>query len=135
MCLRNINSIEAARAFLPSFILKWNEKFSVKPRDAVLAHRRWTKTEAALEIALARQEERVLSKALTFSYGGTKYRANTHRPGAAMRGAEVLLRRLADGRATARCVESSAAMSAVFRHVPRHGGHCGRACKPLQSDP
>src|SRR5487761_2130235 len=98
MRLSNINSIEAAHAFLPSFILKWNEKFSVKPRDAVSAHVPWTKTEAALDIALARQEERVLSKALTFSYGGTKYCVNTHGPGTAMRGAKVLVHHLADGR-------------------------------------
>ena len=83
---------------MPSFIVKWNEKFSVQPRDAVSAHRPWTKTEAALDIALARQEERVLSKALTFSYGGTKYCVNTHGPGTAMRGAKVLVHHLADGR-------------------------------------
>ena len=98
MRLSNINSIEAAHAFLPSFILKWNEKFSVKPRDAVSAHVPWTKTEAALDIALARQEARVLSKALTFSYGGTKYCVNTRGPGTAMRGATVLVHHLADGR-------------------------------------
>jgi hypothetical protein len=39
MRLRNISSMEAAQAFLPSFMLKWNEKFSVDPSDTVPAHR------------------------------------------------------------------------------------------------
>ena len=98
MRLSNINLIEAAQAFLPSFILKWNEKFPVAPRDTVSAHRPWTETGAVLDLALARQEERVLSKALTFSHGGTKYCVNTGGPGTAMRGARVLVHHLADGR-------------------------------------
>ena len=98
MRLSHVDSIEAAHSFLPSFILKWNEKFSVKPRDAVSAHRPWTKTEAALDVALARQEERILSKALPFSYGATKYCVNPRGPGTAMRGAKVLVHHLADDR-------------------------------------
>ena len=44
MRLSNISSIEAARAFLPGFILKYNEKFGVPPHDETPAHRPWTKT-------------------------------------------------------------------------------------------
>ena len=46
--------------------------------------KRWT-------IALARREERVLSKALTFSSAGTKYCVKTDGPGTALRGAKVTL--------------------------------------------
>ena len=42
-------------------------------------------------------EERTLSKALTFSYGGTKYCVKTSGPGTAMRGAKVLVHHFADG--------------------------------------
>ena len=98
MRLRNISSMEVAQAFLPSFIQMWNAKFAVEPRDKVPAHRPWTKAEDELDLLLARREERVLSKALTFSYGGTKYCVKTIGPGTAMRGAKVLVHHLTDGR-------------------------------------
>lgn len=98
MRLSNINSIEAARAFLPGFVLQYNEKFGVPPRDETPAHRPWTKTEDELDEALARREERVLTKALTFSSGGRKYCVKTAGPGTALRGARVTLHHFADGR-------------------------------------
>jgi len=39
----------------------------------------------------------VLTKALTFSYGGTKYCVKTSGPGTAMRGAKILVHRFTDG--------------------------------------
>lgn len=49
MCLCNISSMQEAQAFLPSFILAWNERFAVSPSDPAPAHRhgrrprtRWT---------------------------------------------------------------------------------------------
>ena len=98
MRLSNINSMEAAQAFLPGFILKYNEKFAVPPRDETPSHRPWTKTADELDEALARREERVLSKALTFSCGGKKYCVRTSGPGTALRGARVTLLHFADGR-------------------------------------
>lgn len=98
MRLRNISSITTAQAFLPLFILTWNEKFAVEASDKIPAHRPWTKTGDDLDLALARQEERVLSKALTFSYGGTKYCVKTQGPGTAMRGAKVTVHHFTDGR-------------------------------------
>ena len=50
-----------------------------------------------LDAALARQEERVLSKALTFSCGGTKYCVKTAGPGTAMRGAKIAVHHFTDG--------------------------------------
>jgi hypothetical protein len=98
MRLRNISSMEAAQASLPSFMQTWNERFAVEPSDKVPAHRPWTKAEDELDLLLARREERVLSKALTFSYGGTKYCVKTTGPGTAMRGAKVLVHHFTDGR-------------------------------------
>jgi transposase len=98
MRLSNINSIEAAPAFLPGFILRYNEKFGVPPRDETPAHRPWTKTVDELDETLARREERVLTRALTFSSGGKKYCVKTAGPGTALRGARVALHHFADGR-------------------------------------
>jgi hypothetical protein len=55
------------------------------------AHRPWIGTEDALDDLLARREERVVSKALTFSSAGTKYCVKTDGPGIALRGAKVIL--------------------------------------------
>jgi transposase len=98
MRLRNICSLSGAQAYLPEFILEWNKKFAVEARDNTSAHRPWTKTAEDLDLALARQEERVLSKALTFSHGGTKYCVKTQGPGTAMRGAKIMVHHFADGR-------------------------------------
>ena len=40
----------------------------------------------------------MLSKTLTFSYGGTKYFVKTQGPGTAMRGAKIVVYHFADGR-------------------------------------
>jgi transposase len=98
MRLRQIGSMAAAQAWLPEFIAVWNKKFAVPPRDETPAHRPWTKSAEELELALAAQEERVLTKALTFSYGGTKYCVKTPGPGTAMRGAKIVVHRFTDGR-------------------------------------
>ena len=71
MRLHGIASIEAANAFLPTFIATWNKKFAVPARDATSAHRPWTSTPEALDDILARREEWVLSKALSFRSSGT----------------------------------------------------------------
>jgi hypothetical protein len=98
MRLRNIASMEAGQAFLPTFMRFWNEKFGIPARDARSAWRPWTKGVEALDIELASREERTLSKALTFGFGGTKYCVNVRGPGTAMRGGKVLVHRLVDGR-------------------------------------
>jgi hypothetical protein len=91
MRLQNISSIEATHGFLPTFIASWNERFAVPPRNGTSAHRPWTGTPEALDHTLARHEERVLSKTLTFSSAGTKYCVNAKAPGTALRGAKVAL--------------------------------------------
>jgi len=97
MRLRAISGIEAANAFAPKFIAIWNEKFAVPPRDPSCAHRPWTDTGEALEDLLARRDERVLSKALTFRSGGVMYCVKTSGPGTALRGAKVTLHHFVGG--------------------------------------
>ena len=97
MRLQGISGIASAQAFVPRFIAIWNGRFAIEPRDPVNAHRPWTQTPEALEAALARQEERVLSKALTFSAAGTMYCVKTKDAGIALRGARVTLRHFLEG--------------------------------------
>jgi transposase len=97
MQLRNIASMEAANAFSPIFIASFNQRFAGPPRDDASAFRPWTDTPEALDTALARREERVLSKALTFSSAGTKYCVNAGGPGTALRGAKVTLHHFVGG--------------------------------------
>lgn len=97
MRLRNISSMEAANGFSPAFIETFNNRFAGPPRDDASAFRPWTDTPEALDTALARREERVLSKALTFSSAGTKYCVNTRGPGTALQGAKVTLHHFLGG--------------------------------------
>jgi len=97
MRLEGISSIEEAQAFAPKFMAMWNARFAVEPRDAEPAHRPWTQTISALDEALARRDERVLSKALTFRCGGTLYCVKTTGPGTALRSARVSLLHYLDG--------------------------------------
>ena len=97
MRLEGISDIETAQDFVPRFIAIWNKKFEVQPSDSSDAHRPWTQAPEALDQALARQETRVLSKALTFSTSGTLYCVKTKDAGIALRGASVTLRHFLDG--------------------------------------
>jgi transposase len=97
MRLRDICSMESANGFLPAFIETHNKRFAVEPRDPAPAHRPWSDTAEALDDLLARREERVLSKALTFSSAGTKYCVKTDGPGTALRGVKVTLHHAISG--------------------------------------
>ncbi len=97
MRLRGISTMAEAEAFFPTFIAAFNTKFGVAARDPADAHRRWMLGAATLEEALARREERVLSKALTFGCGGVRYAVQTKGPGLALRGAKVTLLHFMDG--------------------------------------
>ncbi len=89
MRLRGIATMAEAEAYLPVFMAAWNQKFAVDPRDDASAHRPWTGSAADLDAMLARREERVLSKALTFRAGGSMYCVKTSGPGTTLRGARA----------------------------------------------
>jgi transposase len=122
MRLQNVCSIEAANTFAPVFIAFWNGRFAVKPSDETSAHRPWTDTPKALEDALARHEERVLSKALTFSSAGTKYCVKTTGPGTALRGAKVMLRHFVGGGMSVHYKDRLLQVTAWDLPRPRRGG-------------
>jgi transposase len=97
MRLRGVSDIVGAQAFAQEFIALWNARFARPPLEACDAHRPWTKSLEALDEALARREQRTLSKALTFSAGGKLYCVQTNGPGTALRGARVTLLHFQDG--------------------------------------
>lgn len=118
MRLEGISSLEEAQAFAPRYIEIWNDRFAVAPRDPADAHRPWTRGPLALDEALARREERVLSKALTFSAEGTRYCVKTAGAGIAMRGARVTLRHFLDGSLQVSYKDRILTCTA-FRQLPR----------------
>ena len=91
MRLRGISSMEEAQAYAPQYIAAWNAGRAKPPRVAEDAHRPWTAGLDALDEALARREERTLSKALNFSSGGALWCVKTSGPGIALRGAKITL--------------------------------------------
>jgi transposase len=97
MRLAGVSCIDEAQAFADGFLERWNKRFAVAPRQAEDAHRPWSGSKADLAEALARREERTLSKALTFSAGATRYAVRTQGPGTALRGAKVTLLHMLDG--------------------------------------
>jgi transposase len=97
MRLAGVCDVAGAQAFAQGFIETWNAKFARSPLVAADGHRPWTKGPEALDEALARREERTLSKALTFSAAGKVYCVKTNGPGTALRGARVTLLHFQDG--------------------------------------
>jgi hypothetical protein len=74
-----------------------NARFAVPPRVSEDAHLPWDKGARALDEALTIQEERTLSKALTFSAGGGGGGSKTAGAGIALRGAKITVRYFLDG--------------------------------------
>jgi transposase len=125
MRLAGVSSIDEAQAFAEGFLERWNKKFARAPRQAEDAHRRWSGSRADLAEALARREERTLSKALTFSAGATRYAAKTQGPGTALRGAKITLLHMLDGTMRVRFKDRDLAFT-PFKTLP--------APPPLEDD-
>jgi transposase len=117
MRLAAVSSIEEAQAFADGFLERWNKRFAVAPRLAEDAHRRWSSSRADLAEALARREERTLSKALTFSAGATRYAVKTQGPGTALRGAKITLLHMLDGTMRVRFKDRDLAVT-PFKTLP-----------------
>ena len=97
MRLAGVCGIAGAQAFAQGFLETWNARFAKPALDEADAHRPWTKGPEALDEALARREQRTLSKAPTFSAGRKLYCVKTVGPGMALRGARVTLLHFQDG--------------------------------------
>jgi len=88
MRLRKIASREAGNAYLPEFVVDFNQRFAEPPRSTVDLHRPLTAKEDLSHI-LTWQETRTLSKNLTLQFQKTVYQIQTQRPFYALRNALV----------------------------------------------
>jgi transposase len=86
--LRGISSWEAGNAYLPEFILDFNQRFAVLPHSAQNAHRTLGPHNNLSQI-LTWQEPRLLSKNLTVQFQKVVYQIQTPHPTYAMRHAAV----------------------------------------------
>jgi len=89
--LRNISSIEAANEFLKEYKYEISDKFAVKPKSPVNAHRPLSKTSDELDIIFTIQAERIVSKNLEVRYENTTYKIELDAINATMKGAKVTI--------------------------------------------
>lgn len=87
--LMKINDIETANKFLPQYILKHNDLFSVKAADPTDVHRKELPTEEQLNLIFTHQEQRIVSKNLEISYNNIIYQIKTTTQGYQLRKATI----------------------------------------------
>ena len=95
--LRGIGDLESANAYLPAFMADFNARFAVAPSSGEDAHRPLVHSARELDLLLAEQEERTLSKNLSVQYRNVAYQLRHAGPGHRLRGAKVTVCALADG--------------------------------------
>jgi hypothetical protein len=95
--LRGINEPELANAYLPEFMADFNRRFAVPPSSEVDAHRPLLHRPRELDLLLAEQEIRTLSKSLSVQYRNVVYQLRHQGPGYPLRGATLTVCALADG--------------------------------------
>lgn len=91
MRLLGISTIEAANAYLPTYIAAHNKLFSVAAKSAEDAHRGELPEPWVLDLILSYQEERKLSKNLELSYNNVIYQVKTNTKGYRLRHAKVTI--------------------------------------------
>lgn len=97
MRLLGIDSLEAANDYLPRFIAFFNERFAVAPRSAQDAHRPLLHSSRALDLLLAEQSTRILSKNLTCQYRGQLYQVQADRRRRRLGGHRITVCERSDG--------------------------------------
>ena len=96
MRIAKICNIEAANAFLPSFLKKFNQKFAKAPLDPHNAHRPLLPTQN-LDRIFCLKEKRRLSKNLTLQYNNVTYQVIADRREYILRKAEVMVLETKEG--------------------------------------
>jgi transposase len=89
MRLQDIDSQEAANAWLPQFIRAFNRRFAVRPAAPDDAHVRYVGTKAALRRILSVHTKRRLSSNLSCQLDGMLYQVRAAGQGLSLRGADV----------------------------------------------
>jgi hypothetical protein len=78
MRLSGISTIEAANAYLPTYMAAHNKRFSVAAKSTEDAHRRELPEPKVHDFILSHQEERKLTKNLEISYSNMIYQVKTN---------------------------------------------------------
>lgn len=94
--LLGISDIDTANAYLPEFRQDFNRRFAVVPRSNHDAHRPLLPNHD-LDLILAHQETRTITKNLTVHYNNVIYQIQTNRPSYALRKAQVMVCENAQG--------------------------------------
>lgn len=87
--LQGIGDMEAANAFLPTFIADFNRRFGKAPANGVDAHRSLLHDDAELACILSLQHARKLSKNLTFRFENREYQLTGYGKGYTLRGKTI----------------------------------------------
>lgn len=89
MRLRGISSMEAGNAYLPEFMTDHNNRFAVKARNEIDAHRKDLPDKNALDLIFSYQDDRTLSKNLEMEYNNVTYKIQTTTQGYGLRNAKI----------------------------------------------
>lgn len=89
MRLRGISDMEAANAYLPSYIAEYNARFAVAPSHPADAHRDVLHSEQELDQIFSLHHPRKLSKNLTVQFQNREYQIQVKGQGYGLRGAQV----------------------------------------------
>ena len=76
--LLGINEIEAANAYLPTYLLEHNNRFAVEAHSKEDAHQKECPTNDVLDLIFSYQDDRTLSKNLELSYDNVIYQIQTN---------------------------------------------------------
>jgi hypothetical protein len=97
MRLQNVDTIDAANAFLPTFIEDFNRRFAKPSQDPTNAHKPLLTTHN-LDKILCLKQERCLSKNLILQYDNVIYQIISERESYALRNARVMVLESIDGK-------------------------------------
>jgi hypothetical protein len=95
--LRRINDMKTANSFLPEFMMDYNRRFAVEPKNPVDSHHRVLPDDEKLDMILSCQEERKISKNLELSYRNVIYQIQNQQRGYRLRKAGVLVSENTEG--------------------------------------
>lgn len=89
MRLLGISDIEAANAYLPTYIKNHNKRFAVEAKSSEDAHRKELPEQSILDLIFSHQDERKLTKNLEISYNNVIYQVITNTKGYRLQHATV----------------------------------------------
>ena len=100
MRLRGIGGMEAGNAYLAEFMVDFNRRFAVAPRNPADAHREVLRDAAELDLILREHHARKLTKNLTIRFECREYQVTGRGKGYRLRGAAVTVCKAFDGSVT-----------------------------------